>query len=180
MIPRAALNPHNPECTTAGSSGGAAGSLAAGIGTFAIATNAAGSICVPAAVNGVLGIKLCGSWPWSFNGLHGIMTRSTSDACYVLGALAHLNDSSVACETFLDAIREPLESVRQCKIAFSPLLGFTKDEIITDERVLDEVSRVVQLLRKEGFAIVEVPEIPRVLDQQSTFFEMARCCWFSQ
>lgn len=52
-----ARNPWNPDLSPGGSSGGAAGAVAAGIVAIAHATDAAGSIRVPAACCGVTGLK---------------------------------------------------------------------------------------------------------------------------
>jgi Asp-tRNA(Asn)/Glu-tRNA(Gln) amidotransferase A subunit family amidase len=50
------LNPWDPKRTAGGSSGGAAASVAAGLGPLAIGTDAGGSIRLPAAMCGVLGV----------------------------------------------------------------------------------------------------------------------------
>lgn len=51
------LNPHNPAVTCGGSSGGAAAALAAGIGPLALGSDGGGSIRIPAACCGVVGLK---------------------------------------------------------------------------------------------------------------------------
>lgn len=55
---RVAANPHDASRTAGGSSGGAAAATAAGVGTFGLAHEAAGSIRGPAALCGVAGMKL--------------------------------------------------------------------------------------------------------------------------
>src|SRR5262249_8680927 len=52
-----ARNPHDPSRSPGGSSGGSAASLAAGIGLATIGTDTGGSIRIPAAACGLVGLK---------------------------------------------------------------------------------------------------------------------------
>ncbi|MFH8441999.1 amidase [Streptomyces sp. NPDC018026] len=78
-----------------GSSGGSAVAVAAGSATFALGTDTGGSIRVPAALNGVVGLKPTyglvprhgvTSLSWSLDHV-GPITRTVADAALVLGAL---------------------------------------------------------------------------------------------
>ncbi|MDA5141398.1 amidase [Streptomyces sp. AD681] len=79
-----------------GSSGGSAVAVAAGTATFAVGTDTGGSIRVPAALNGVVGLKPTyglvprygvTSLSWSLDHV-GPITRTVEDAALVLAALA--------------------------------------------------------------------------------------------
>ncbi|MFF0518396.1 amidase [Actinomadura nitritigenes] len=79
-----------------GSSGGSAVAVAAGAATFALGTDTGGSIRVPAALNGVVGLKPTyglvprhgvTSLSWSLDHV-GPITRTVEDAALVLDALA--------------------------------------------------------------------------------------------
>ncbi|MGW7069299.1 amidase [Streptomyces sp. NPDC054855] len=82
-----------------GSSGGSAVAVAAGEATFALGTDTGGSIRVPAALNGVVGLKPTydlisrqgvTSLSWSLDHV-GPLTRTVQDAALVLAALTERN-----------------------------------------------------------------------------------------
>jgi aspartyl-tRNA(Asn)/glutamyl-tRNA(Gln) amidotransferase subunit A len=89
-------NPWDLTRTTGGSSGGAAAAVAAGLGPLGLGTDGAGSIRIPAACCGIVGLKATlGSVPWeasadSFaNNVHaGPMTRTVADAAVMLSVIA--------------------------------------------------------------------------------------------
>ncbi|QHC23153.1 amidase [Streptomyces sp. GS7] len=89
-------NPWAPDRTAGGSSGGSAAAVAAGAATFALGTDTGGSIRVPAALTGVVGLKPTydlvpreGVTPLSWSLDHvGPLTRTVHDARLVLDAIA--------------------------------------------------------------------------------------------
>lgn len=89
-------NPRHPEHITGGSSSGSAAAVAAGFCFAAIGTDTAGSIRLPAAFCGVVGLKPSygrvsarGVVPLSWSADHvGPLTRTVSDAALVLAAIA--------------------------------------------------------------------------------------------
>jgi amidase len=91
----ATRNPWNTEHTPGGSSGGAAAAVAAGVVAAAIGADGAGSIRIPAAWTGLVGLKpqrgRISTWPdaEAFNGLacFGPLTRSVEDAALMLDAV---------------------------------------------------------------------------------------------
>ena len=86
-------NPWNPDHSTAGSSGGSAAAVAAGIVPMAHATDGGGSIRVPASACGVFGFKPTraltggGDSPAGFSVSH-VITRSVRDSAAMLDATA--------------------------------------------------------------------------------------------
>ena len=67
LVYGATHNPHNPERTVGGSSGGEGAALATGISPFGIGSDYGGSIRVPAHFNGVTGLKP-GRWVVPYGG----------------------------------------------------------------------------------------------------------------
>ncbi|MGV9264953.1 amidase [Kitasatospora sp. NPDC003701] len=89
----ATRNPWDPTRSPGGSSGGSGAAVAAGIVPLAHATDAAGSIRVPAAANGLFGLKptrgrisMGPDADEVFNGLavHGVLSRSVRDSAALL------------------------------------------------------------------------------------------------
>ena len=88
-------NPWDLARTTGGSSGGAAAAVASGIGPLAVGTDGAGSIRIPAACCGIVGLKpTLGSIPWrqATDGVGnytyaGPMTRTVTDAALMRAAM---------------------------------------------------------------------------------------------
>ncbi len=88
-------NPWNPARTTGGSSAGAGAAGAAGFGPLHVGTDAGGSIRIPAAWCGLVGLKpsfgRIPQWPaGAFSGVAcaGPMTRTVRDAALMFSALA--------------------------------------------------------------------------------------------
>ncbi len=89
-------NPHDPSRTAGGSSGGSAAAVAAGIVPAAIGTDTGGSIRIPAAYCGIVGVKpgfglvpLDGVFPLSPSLDHaGPLARNVTDAALVLACIA--------------------------------------------------------------------------------------------
>ncbi len=94
-------NPWNPARSAGGSSGGSAAAVAAGIVPVAHASDCAGSIRIPAAVCGLIGLKPTrGAVPWGESmGIGGwggiaeefVLTRTVRDARLALTALTDTN-----------------------------------------------------------------------------------------
>jgi aspartyl-tRNA(Asn)/glutamyl-tRNA(Gln) amidotransferase subunit A len=103
-----ARNPWNPAHITAGSSSGSAAAVAAGLCYGAIGTDTAGSIRLPAACCGIVGLKPTyglvstrGVIPLSWSLDHvGPMARSTLDTAVILQTIAHYDPNDFYCQKF--------------------------------------------------------------------------------
>ncbi len=91
-----ARNPWNPDCFTGGSSTGAGAAIVAGLAAFTMGSDTGGSVRLPAAACGTIGLKptygrvsRAGMLPncWSLD-VAGPLCRTTEDAALVLAVLA--------------------------------------------------------------------------------------------
>jgi amidase len=131
----ATRNPWNTDHTPGGSSGGAAAAVAAGVVPAAIGSDGAGSIRIPAAWTGLVGLKpqrgRVSTWPdpEAFNGLscYGPLARSTGDAALLLDAIhgnvpADLHRPPAPPETFSEAAAREAGQLRVA-VSFATPLG---------------------------------------------------------
>jgi len=85
-------NPWNPARNTGGSSSGAGAAVAAGFGALAVGSDLGGSVRIPAAFCGIVGLKpsfgrvpIADPWPGL---VAGPMARSVADAALLLGVIS--------------------------------------------------------------------------------------------
>lgn len=142
-------NPFNQAYKTGGSSGGSAAAVAARITPFAIAEDTAGSIRVPAAMNGVIGLRpTTGRWPMAgavpigFSDTLGPIARKVADLRLLDTLLAIDSPSPEGPEFSLDEVR----------------IGYQKADFLAGLHpwVEDNFEAVRELLSNAGATIVEV------------------------
>ncbi len=127
-------NPWKHGMTAGGSSAGAGAAVASGMGQLAQGTDGGGSVRIPAAVSGVVGLKpSLGRIPESVLAgrhhtfvFHGPLARTVPDAALMLDVMAGPDASDPLSmpdtgERFLEATRADVSGLR---IAYSPDLGF--------------------------------------------------------
>lgn len=167
------VNPHYGPChnpwalhhVSGGSSGGSAAALAAGFCAGALGTDTGGSIRIPAALCGVVGLKptrgrvsLHGVIPLSWNSDHaGPMARRVVDVALLLQAIAGYDAKdaySVDCAVD-DYQAHLLEGVRDWRVALADDEFFNK----ADARVLDCVRQAGRVFEALG-AIVDAVPVP--------------------
>lgn len=159
-------NPWDPEKTPGGSSGGAAASLAAGMGTVALASDASGSIRSPSSYTGVFGLKTTfGSvpdYPSSYLGskaVIGPMTRTVADAALCMSIITRpdARDSYALPPGPDDFAAIAGHSIKGLRVAYSPTLGYGA----VDSEVAAIVESGVALLRELG---AEIDLVERIFD----------------
>lgn len=153
-------NPWNPATTPGGSSGGAAATLAAGMGALALGTDAGGSVRIPAAFTGVFALKASfgrvPAYPMSpFGTLANIgpMTRSVTDAAQLLNVMSEPDRRDPYSLPYdgADYTRGLDAGIKGLKIAYSRTLGGHA----VDPEIAALVEQAVKLLAELGAEIVE-------------------------
>ena len=164
-------NPWDLRKTPGGSSGGAASAIAAGLGPLAVGTDGAGSVRIPAAFCGNVGLKP------SFG-------RVPAYPLSPFGSVAHLGPhtlSVIDCALMMNVLKQPdsrdwtslpfdmtdytvglNDGVRGLRVAFSPNLGYAQN---VHPEVANAVARAARTLQTLGAQVEAVdPGIDDPLD----------------
>jgi amidase len=161
----ATRNPWSLDHTPGGSSGGSAAAVAAGIVPAALGSDGAGSVRIPAAWCGLVGIKpqrgRISTWPEreSFNGLscRGPLTRTVADAALMLDVLsgshpADLHAPPAPTDPYLQSVtREP----PRLRIGLSLRHPFIAARVRLHPEIRSGVLRVGRLLAELGHSVRE-------------------------
>jgi aspartyl-tRNA(Asn)/glutamyl-tRNA(Gln) amidotransferase subunit A len=160
-------NPWNPAHTSGGSSSGAAAAAAAGFGPLHIGTDAGGSIRIPAAWSGVVGLKpsfgRVPQWPLGAFGhvaAAGPITRSVRDAALMLSAMARfdLRDPYALPDDKRDWREGIEEGVAELRVAVLRRPGF---EAPVDWEGIAAVEDAARMLMEAGAEVEEAdPGLP--------------------
>ncbi|MFX0082051.1 MAG: amidase [Candidatus Hodarchaeota archaeon] len=156
-------NPWNIEMNSGGSSGGAASSVAAGLGPLALGSDGGGSIRVPSSCCGVYGLKpTFGRIPShpriGINFLtmdhYGPIVRYVKDAALMLNAMKgyHPGDPNSFPDDDIDYFEILNEKPRNLKIGYSTTLGFGK---ILDEEIKNNVLDQVHMFEQFEWEVEE-------------------------
>ncbi|GAA1270921.1 amidase [Pseudonocardia aurantiaca] len=178
-------NPWDPRLTAAGSSGGAAAAVAAGMGSLALGSDGGGSLRVPAAVCGVFSIKptfgvvplypscraplRVGLDSWESLECIGPMSRTVADSALVLEVIAGFDaqDRHSAAPGSVTWGVPDAERARGLRVAYSPDLGIAE--------VAPEVAGVVRAAVTAAAAALDwdltvvSPRLPALPELRETF-----------
>jgi len=154
-------NPWDPTKTSGGSSGGSAAAVALGMGALSVGTDGGGSVRIPAAFSGVVGLKptygavpLYPTSPFGTLAHVGPMTRTVADAALMMDVLTGFDsrDWSALAQpraSFLTGLRSGISGLR---IGYSRDLGFAE----VDPEVAASVDAAVTVLADLGALVEEV------------------------
>ncbi|HDZ57212.1 MAG TPA: amidase [Pseudomonas xinjiangensis] len=147
-------NPWNPEKTAGGSSGGSGVAVALGMAPLALGTDAGGSIRIPAAFCGVVGLKPSFGevphWPASPFGTlahAGPMTWTVEDCALMMNVISEADhrDTNAVPRRHIDYLANLKNSIKGLKIAYSPNLGYV-DVNPEVEAAVAEAAKVFEAL----------------------------------
>ncbi|WP_327659463.1 MULTISPECIES: amidase [unclassified Streptomyces] len=166
-------NAWNTGRVAGGSSGGSAVAVASGMATYALGTDTGGSIRVPAALNGVVGLKPTyglvprrgvTSLSWSLDHV-GPIARTVEDAALVLGALVghDPDDPASLSAPSTDYRPGPDASLAGLRVGVPRTYYF--DHV--QPEVEAEVRRAIEQLEELGARLVEI-DIPMARYVQAT------------
>lgn len=157
-------NPWDPGKTPGGSSGGAGAAVAAGIGPLSLATDAGGSIRVPASFCGVFGFKPSGGrvpahppTPYATLASLGPISRTVEDAARMLAVIGEPDARDWGAlphdpVRYHAALERPLAGLR---LAWSPTLGYAR----VDEEVRALCEQAALALTGLGAQVQTVDEV---------------------
>ena len=178
-----ARNPWDTECIPGGSSGGSAAALAAGIGFASIGTDTGGSIRIPTALCGIVGLKptfglvsCAGIVPLAVTLDHaGPLARNVGDAAVVLDAICERDASTP------NFCRELNAQKKKGRAKFR--LGWPRQYFF--ERVDAEVKSALEKAAKQFEAMgarVEEVSLPHINDsiEPSTHIALAEALEYHQ
>jgi aspartyl-tRNA(Asn)/glutamyl-tRNA(Gln) amidotransferase subunit A len=170
--------PHNPwhrvPHAPGGSSSGSGVAVAAGLVPMALGTDTGGSVRIPAALCGTVGLKTtvgrisrAGVYPLSFTlDSVGPLTRSVEDAALVYQALqgADLDDETTIGVPHHDVLGELKRGVKGLRIAFGETVFFDG----VDAEIDRAVRQAGQVFRALGAHVdsVTVPEVAEAMAEQ--------------
>ncbi len=157
-------NPWRPTQTPGGSSGGSAVAVATGCVPLAEGSDAGGSVRLPAAWCGTVGLKpSLGRIPFDVLDTHycdifhfGPLAHSVEDAALFLNAAQGPDDRDIASLPPLPPVPLPLETnLKGLRLALSPNLGY----FAVEPAILANLGASAEALRQQG-AVVETVEVP--------------------
>jgi amidase len=177
-----ARNPWNLEHTTGGSSGGAAGALAAGLCALSHGTDGGGSVRIPASCCGLVGLKpsrgRISRGPvqgegWAGLSTDGVLARTVEDAAAGLDAMAgQLPGDPYWAQvegSFLDALKEPAA----LRVAFT-----TRGHVPVHPEIAACVERAASVCEEAGHHVEEgSPDTLAFREPQKTIIVSGSASW---
>ena len=154
-------NAWDPTKTSGGSSGGSASAVALGMGQLSVGTDGGGSVRIPAAFSGIIGLKptygavpIYPTSPFGTLAHVGPMTRTVDDAALMMDVLSRFDSRDWSAlnhpdSSFITGLHDGIAGLR---IAYSRDLGYVK----VDPDIASAVDTAVRVLVDLGAIVEEV------------------------
>jgi Asp-tRNA(Asn)/Glu-tRNA(Gln) amidotransferase A subunit family amidase len=177
-------NPWAPEWSPGGSSGGSGAALAAGMAPLATGTDGGGSVRIPAAFCGLVGLKptngLIGQWPtpsWIELSTKGPLATSVADARLLLDVLR----GPIAGAPTAAPAWEPRADARASRILATPRL-VAHDEPLSEGLMASFDAALERLEAATGLPIepIEPPYPPQLDDDWFTIVGVDELTWLGR
>ncbi|WGH92396.1 amidase [Auritidibacter ignavus] len=163
LIDPPARNPRDMETTPTGSSGGAAAAVAAGLLPLAPGTDGGGSIRIPAAATGLVGLKpgrgtlSCDDQRETVTNLSvtGPLARTAADAALLMDAF--MDPTSVAPGRYLHAVQQGAEGLAPMTIGVTTASPFHPDLQISLARgAVEALTQAASMLTQDEHLVTEL------------------------
>ncbi|HWJ94747.1 MAG TPA: amidase, partial [Telluria sp.] len=168
-------NPYALDRNTSGSSSGSAAAMAASLATLAVGTETDGSIVSPSSTCGIVGIKptlglvsRSGIIPIAHSqDTAGPMTRSVSDAAYLLAALAGSDADDAATREATQRATDYTQALRKDGLQ-GKRIGVARNFFGSSDAVDAIIERELAVLKAQGAILVDVkvPNIDKYNDSE--------------
>ena len=150
-------NPWNPKYTVGGSSGGSGAALASGYVTLATGSDMAGSIRIPAALNGLYGYKppfgeVYTDIPFSYFSGTGALARNFSDLVLMRNTIAGPTLNGLNVKPF-QPLPQTYKELKGLKIAYIGGMGISEPVKSTEK----EIFKALQILKDAGATVDSLP-----------------------
>lgn len=164
-------NPHNPDFSPAGSSGGSGACAAAWFAQIAVGTDTGGSLRSPASVGGLVGVKASrgliprrGLIPtcYSFD-YAGPMARSVYDAAAALGAMSGFDKHDRDATSGMGHFHSDYTPFLRTDALRGARIGVVRHAGGVDQEVDGVFARAVKALEAQGAVVIDPIVLPEVL-----------------
>jgi amidase len=175
-------NPHDPLRSPLGSSGGTGAAIAAGYATLGLGTDTGGSVRMPAAASGIVGLRPTigllsrdGIIPLSLSfDTGGPMARSVSDVAVALGVLTGVDPKDPATARSAGKFATDYTSYLKPDALKGVRIGVARDFMGQDQEFDWVVEASIAVMQAAGATVVDVRFPKWLLDAKNEFYTAVR------
>jgi len=176
------FNPHDPERTPSGSSGGTGAAIAAAYAAVGLGTDTGGSVRGPASANGIVGLKTTmgllsrdGIVPLALSfDTAGPMARSVYDVAVALGVMTGVDPADPATSQSAGRYATDYTQFLDADALKGAKIGVARDFMESDEEVDWIIEAALEAMRDAGAEIIDI-ELPEwLMESRGEFYRAIR------